>query len=300
MKSHPINMFFLGKGGVGKSTLSALSALYLAEKGNRVYLVSMDPAHNQADIFQKKISQKPMKVDNNLLISEINLNELVKNYLKQVEDNINNAYRYLTAFNLEQYTTIIKYSPGIEEYALLLGFNDIVSQFTANYFIFDMPPTALAVKFFNLPSLSMLWLEKLMQLRHEIIKKRQIITKVKFGKKETETDKVLQQLTTQKEFYNRIQNTFQNENTTFVNIVVNPDELSYSESQDIISSLRNINVKPKDIIINKFIKSEHIEKSDARFAHLPIQYFTQMNYPLIGIDTLKRCLHENYDHFSFL
>ncbi len=52
--------FHAGKGGVGKSTTSALSALHLARTGQNVLLVSLDPAHNQADIFDTDFSDKPI------------------------------------------------------------------------------------------------------------------------------------------------------------------------------------------------------------------------------------------------
>ena len=42
-------LFFMGKGGVGKSTLSTLTAIYLAKNGNKVLLTSLDPAHNLAE-----------------------------------------------------------------------------------------------------------------------------------------------------------------------------------------------------------------------------------------------------------
>jgi anion-transporting ArsA/GET3 family ATPase len=49
----PQLLFFIGKGGVGKSTTSALTSIYLASKPYKTLLVSMDPAHNQCDIFER-------------------------------------------------------------------------------------------------------------------------------------------------------------------------------------------------------------------------------------------------------
>ena len=51
-------LFFLGKGGTGKPTTSALLSLVLMEKGKKVLLASFDDAHNQSDIFETDFSDK--------------------------------------------------------------------------------------------------------------------------------------------------------------------------------------------------------------------------------------------------
>ena len=60
-------MFFLGKGGVGKSTTSSLYAVEKSLTGEKVLLASMDPAHNLGDIFEMQMSGKPKALSKNLL-----------------------------------------------------------------------------------------------------------------------------------------------------------------------------------------------------------------------------------------
>ena len=55
-------LFFVGKGGVGKSTNSSLFALKLARSGRQVLLNSIDPAHNLHDIFQLSLDAKPKRI----------------------------------------------------------------------------------------------------------------------------------------------------------------------------------------------------------------------------------------------
>jgi arsenite-transporting ATPase len=185
----------------------------------------------------------------------------------------------------------------MEEYALLLAYHDVLSQSEANLIIFDMPPTALAMRFFNLPSLSLIWLEKLVQLREEIIRKREIISKIKFGKKEIEKDKVLNQLKRQIEFYRSIQNIFKDQVQAIVNIVVNPDKLSVIESQDIISHLQKVKISPSHIILNKYSSSAKINDMGKIFADVSLHYMYQTRYPLVGITALEKYLSEYPDIF---
>src|SRR5680860_904999 len=168
--SAPKDIFYMGKGGVGKSTSTALNALYLARKGYDVVIVSLDPAHNQADIFQKPLSNRAERVAPNLRVVEVDQDYWVKRYLKGIHDQINSTYRYLTSFNLEKYFKVIKHSPGLEEHALILAFEEAKRKFAkCDFLVFDMAPTAISLKFFSLPSLSLVWIDHLAALREEVI-----------------------------------------------------------------------------------------------------------------------------------
>ena len=67
-------LFFIGKGGVGKSTVSSLYGVSLA-KLNNVLLVSLDSAHNLSDIFEENFSDKPKIITRNLSVIEVNVNK---------------------------------------------------------------------------------------------------------------------------------------------------------------------------------------------------------------------------------
>ena len=290
------NIFFMGKGGVGKSTASALNSLFLAQKGFRVLIVSLDPAHNQSDIFEKKLSDKPQKITSNLRAIEIDQDYWIKRYLKDVQKQINRAYSYLTAFNLDKYFKVVKYSPGLEEYALILVFKDILQKFRdLDFLMFDMPPTALALKFFNLPTLSLIWIEQLLVLRQEIIKKRDLITKVKYIKKEVERDKILNKINEMKQDYENLKTIFEDCDTTHINIVLNPDKLSLAESRRIFEALHDINIPCSRIINNKmFPESSCVDITEA-FPDIPLCHCPHSETPLIGLAHLERFLEENED-----
>jgi arsenite/tail-anchored protein-transporting ATPase len=283
--------FYLGKGGVGKSTSSALTAIHLAETGNDVLLVSMDPAHNLSDIFEREFSEKPFQLSETLEVKEIDINYWIKKYLSEVESQIRRTYSYLSALNLEQYFGVIKYSPGIEEYALLLAYREILNKYKEkDYIIFDMPPTALTLKFFGLPEISLLWLEKLLDLRNEIIKKREIITRVKFGDKEIERDKILNKLNQQVESYREVKEVFSDKARTKINLVMNQDKLSFSESELIVKKLNEFNLGISDLIINKYYPKFSFSHIGERFTFRQITLLPGSDIPLIGLQTLKKYL----------
>lgn len=288
------NLFFMGKGGVGKSTSAALTSVFLAQKGYRVLMVSLDPAHNQSDIFERDLSDKPMELLPGLLATEIDQEAWIRLYLKDVHNQINKTYSYLTAFNLQKYFAVIKHSPGLEEYALILAFEKLRSDFAHfDYLIFDMPPTALSLKFFTLPSLSLVWIEQLLTLRREIIQKRELITKIKLFTKEFERDKVLKKIEEQRKQYQMLRETFENIEQTHIFLVLNPDKLSHAESLRIYKVLKEINLKLSHTVYNKRPVNKACADIDPVFAGIPMLNFPYSEMPLIGIKNLQEFLKVN-------
>jgi len=288
------NMFFMGKGGVGKSTAAALNSLFLAQKGFQVLIVSLDPAHNQSDIFEKKLSDKPQEITPNLAGIEIDQDYWIRRYLKDVQNQIKRTYSYLTSFNLEKYFEVIKYSPGLEEYALILVFKDIMQKFGhLDFLMFDMPPTALGLRFFTLPTLSLIWIEQLVALRQEIIKKRDLITRVKLIKKEVETDKILNKINEMKKDYQNLKDIFEDSNQTLINIVLNPDKLSLAESTRIVEALHDINITCSQIINNKMQLYSSCDDINTTFSDIPICQCPYSETPLIGLTNLEQFLKAN-------
>ena len=294
MMEGPTNLFFMGKGGVGKSTSAALTSVFLAQKGHRVLLVSLDPAHNQSDIFEKSLSDKPSEMMPGLLAAEIDQDAWIRTYLKDVHRQIKKTYAYLTAFNLEKYFDVIKHSPGLEEYALMLAFEKIRKDYSQfDYLMFDMPPTALSLKFFSLPSLSLVWIEHLLALRQEIIEKRELITKIKLLGKEFERDKVLNKIEAQRKQYQALKETLEDTERTHVFLVLNPDKLSHAESLRIFNSLKQIHIRLHRTIYNKRPANKSCANIDPVFTGIPMLNFPYSDSPLIGISNLEDFLKTN-------
>ena len=79
-------LFFGGKGGVGKTTVSAATALAMADEGKNVLLVSTDPAHNLGHLFDRKIGPTPLKLTAGLDALELDPEQTVKQHLKEVSN----------------------------------------------------------------------------------------------------------------------------------------------------------------------------------------------------------------------
>ncbi|MEA2059118.1 MAG: TRC40/GET3/ArsA family transport-energizing ATPase [Thermodesulfobacteriota bacterium] len=248
----PKVLFFTGKGGTGKSTISALAGLTLSLDKSRVMVTSLDSAHNLSDIFKIKLSDTPMKITTTLFAREVDQNRIIKSYLKNTRDALKRTYAYLTAFNLDHYFDILKHSPGLEEYALIMAFQFSLEKFSDfDYLIFDMPPTALSLKFFNLPFLSGKWIEHLKTLRQEINEKKKIVSRIKFAGKAYTKDKILVRIEEMKAGYEKIEAFFKDHSKTSVFVVLNNNPLAAAESAKILNDLEQKEIFVKKLIWNR-------------------------------------------------
>ena len=291
--------FFIGKGGVGKSTTSAISAIHLSNNKIKTLLVSIDPAHNQRDLFAKNFSEKKTKMNDYLSVIEVDEAFWIKKYLAKVKKDVNETYTYQTAFNLDKYFNILQYSPGIEEYALLLAIENVFKKnLDAEYIIFDMPPTALTLKIFSLPLTTSVWLEELLKLRLEIYKKKEIISKIKLGKIEIETDKVKNSLDRMIIHYSILKVLFLSDKV-LINIVKNPDILSLSESIRLIEKIREFGMHINSVIINKYNPEvSHIKHET--YANEKVIFIKHNEKNLIGFDALSEFANHHKEVFNYL
>jgi arsenite-transporting ATPase len=251
-------LFFTGKGGVGKSTMSAASAWQLS-RTHRVLIVSLDPAHNLGDVFGVVLNNRKQRFTDSLYLREVNLQKLCRDYLKREINVLSGTYRYLQTINLGDYFSVLKYSPGIEEYALLTSIEDTIrTEKNFDYIVFDTPPTGLTLRFLALPRVTITWIDRLIQIRRDILEKRHTIYRIRGCLDDQETvlnykedeDDILQRLKRLKENYQMLTAVLQGKDCGIV-LVYNPDMLSLKESKRLVDGLRELNLPLRLLINNK-------------------------------------------------
>lgn len=277
-------VFFTGKGGVGKSTLSAAMAWQLSHH-HRVLIVSVDPAHNLGDVFNVSLNDTKYRYSETLFLQEVDLQKISRDYLKREIDVLSGTYRYLQTLNLDNYFSVLKYSPGIEEYALLTSIETIIRQERSfDFIIFDTPPTGLTLRFLALPRVTITWIERLIQIRRKILEKRYTIHRLR-GKHDSaetilvyreEDDDALRRLKKLNENYQTLNLVLKGDTCSII-LVCNPDLLSLKESQRLMSGLEDLSLPLRAIVDNKVTEesvdmAEYVEKQlRERVADISVQ-----------------------------
>lgn len=269
--SHAKVLFFIGKGGVGKTTCSVATAVNLAEMGYRVLLVSLDPAHNAGDAFNIKLSEQKTTILPTLDAIESDLEHQTSLYLHRTADTLKHRYRYLTVLNLDKLMDVIRYSPGIEEYATLEVLHTILAAEAASYdvIIFDTAPTGQTLRVLALPTVSILWTQKLADIRKKILNLRFAVEKIHGPQvlqvegieeplsTDAKTDEVMRELRQYRDEITHIRSVLTNPAITSVIAVLHAEDLPLLETQRAADTLKKFNIPLQLLILNKIFRLEH-------------------------------------------
>ncbi|MFD1419292.1 arsenical pump-driving ATPase [Companilactobacillus keshanensis] len=147
-------LFFTGKGGVGKTSVASATALQLVDHGFKVAMVSTDPASNLQDVFEMKLDNKLIKVDQAKGLQLANFDPVTA--ANEYKESVLNPYRgKLPDSAIKNMEEQLSGSCTVEvaafnEFANFLTDPQIDNKF--DYIIFDTAPTGHTIRMLQLPS----------------------------------------------------------------------------------------------------------------------------------------------------
>ena len=280
-------LFVLGKGGAGKSTVASLLALDLARQGRGVTLASLDDAHNLGDIFEVDCGAGPVAVGPNLSLVQVDRDREVKAFLAGQTQKIRQSHTYLSAFNLDHHFDVLKYSPGMEAHGLVEAFQRLKKE-ARDILIVDLPPTALALHFFTLPALSLVWLEQLEKLRAQIKEKKEMISRIKFPGKTVEQDKILNRIRELSRGHGELADFFRDRGQCTLVGVTNGDTLSRAETRRIMDALAAMDIPLGLQVLNHRQEGAGLFPQEA--GPSPDLVLPPSPWPLVGLSSLEKFL----------
>ncbi|WP_410753424.1 arsenite efflux transporter ATPase subunit ArsA [Citrobacter youngae] len=153
LQNIPPYLFFTGKGGVGKTSISCATAIRLAEQGKRVLLVSTDPASNVGQVFDQAIGNtiRPVTAVPGLYALEIDPQEAAQQYRSRIvdpikgllpDDVVNSISEQLSGACTTEIAAFDEFTGLLTDASLLTRFDHI---------IFDTAPTGHTIRLLQLP-----------------------------------------------------------------------------------------------------------------------------------------------------
>ncbi|MEW6714851.1 MAG: TRC40/GET3/ArsA family transport-energizing ATPase [Nitrospirota bacterium] len=140
-------IFFTGKGGVGKTTISCVTAVHTAQKGFKTLIVTTDPAAHIGEVFDVKINDEPTKITENLFAVMIDQEKAFTEYKERILDDARGKYSEDMLAAMEEELN----SPCIEEMAAFDKFIRFIESSAYDVIVFDTAPTGHTLRLLDLP-----------------------------------------------------------------------------------------------------------------------------------------------------
>ena len=167
-------IFFAGKGGVGKTSVSAATGIKASEMGHRTVVMSLDVAHSLADIFDldRELLDKnkgvPIEINKKLFIQELDIQEEIQRYWGDIHKYLSSIL-YTTGLD-EVLAEELAVLPGMEEISLLLYINQYVKKKEFDVILLDCAPTGESLRFISIPTTLEWYMNKVFKLERTVVK----------------------------------------------------------------------------------------------------------------------------------
>ncbi|ADB61865.1 arsenite-activated ATPase ArsA [Haloterrigena turkmenica DSM 5511] len=250
-------VFFGGKGGVGKTTVSCAYGLKCARDGHRTLVVSTDPAHSVTDVFDQSFDDSPRSVEgiDGLDAMQIDPEDEVTRHLDEIRQNLSEQVSASMVNEINRQLEMAHGTPGAYESALFDRFVDVMRD-ADDYdrVVFDTAPSGSTLRLLGLPDLLEEWIDRLMYKRRTSI---DLFEKAAVGNNEPrrvmDGDPVLRRLEERKAFFEFAGSALHDDAAFF--LVLNPDELSLNETRRSIDDLREKGFAVRGLVANKLTPS---------------------------------------------
>jgi arsenite-transporting ATPase len=256
---HPERRYIMfgGKGGLGKTTFSAATAYYLAKKGHKVLVFSVDPQASLSDIFEQDIFGKgAVEIMPNLYAQEIDADQHIKEYQEEIRQKIFDMYGLdEIPEEIESYIQAAAAEPAMEESAIFDQVVDIVVSAEYDYYIYDLVPLGHALYYLSMASVYDEWIDKITKLREEMEEYSKVASLIK-REEETEEDMILKELQEIKYRINTSSGILTDKEKTAFFFVIIPEEMALLDTQKAAGLFAKYQVPLSGYVVNRVIPPE--------------------------------------------
>jgi arsenite/tail-anchored protein-transporting ATPase len=300
-------LLFTGKGGVGKTTVAAATALRASEAGLRTVVVSTDPAHSLADAFDVPLGDQPTPIGPNLWGQQLNARvrfeeawDDVRAYVVGVLD-----WAGADAVEAEELAVI----PGLEEVFALADIKAFAHSDEFDVVVVDCAPTAETIRLLSLPDVLGWYMDRVFETQRRVTRL---------------TRPVVSRMTTLpiageavfgaiRRLYDRldgVRDLLADGSVTSARLVVNPERLVVAEARRTYTYLALFGYHVDAVIANRMLpaavddpwfdtwksaQSAYFEVIKEAFAPLPVLAAELAGHELIGCRELSTFAAKLYD-----
>lgn len=300
-------ILFTGKGGVGKTSVTAATAVRCSDLGYKTIVISTDPAHSLGDSFNTAIGVGPKRLRDNLFGLEIDVHEELRMNWGRIQAFLKKNLMKAAGFSdivAEEFAVF----PGMEELFSLLRLKGFYDKKEYDVALVDCSPTASTMRMLSFPDIAEWYMEKVFHIERKIMKMARPLFNPMM-QVELPSDDIYGSI---EELYKNIEGVKDilcNEKISSMRLVMNPEKMVYKESQRAYSYLNLFGFPVDAAIVNRIfptgvagtylhkwqsIQAKYLQEIEESFSPLAILRSSFKEEEVVGFQRLRDMAKELY------
>jgi arsenite-transporting ATPase len=293
-------LLYTGKGGVGKTSVAAATALRCAELGYRTVVVSTDSAHSLGDSFDTLLGPEPVRIADNLWGQELDVLDQTEQYLGSLKRYAASVFsmRGLDRIVAEEMTVL----PGLEELTSLIQVVRLYDEGKYDVIIMDCAPTGATLQLLTMPEAGRWYLERILPFEKKVFSlirpMLRALTDAPIPEKE-----IYNALESLVAHLKRMQNLLTNRAHSSARLVLSPEKMVIKETRRAYMYLSLYGYPVDALVCNRLLPPEaggdylrewhsiqqrYRQMVEESFAPLPILDVPLFDREVLGLDMLRQ------------
>ncbi len=292
-------LLFTGKGGVGKTTTAAATALACAERGQRTIVLSTDPAHSLGDALDVELGDLAVEVVPHLWGQQLDAQDRMEDAWDDIQDWLRAVFRWGGVSEIEAEELAVP--PGLDEVFALTDIKRYAASGEWDTIVVDCAPTAETIRLLSLPGILAWWMERMFPMGRRV---SGVVSPLlgQLTDLPVPDDDVFAAL---ERFYARLDGVKEllgDPEVTSARLVVNPERVVVAEARRTYTYLSLFGYAVDAVIANRLLPEEvsdpwfaawrerhldHLATIEEGFAPVPVLRAELAPHELVGVDALR-------------
>lgn len=288
-------LLFTGKGGVGKTTVAAATALRAAASGSRTLVLSTDPAHSLADVLDATIGPEPTPLGDRLDAQQIDAQQRLADHWQQIQDYLVALLRWsgLGAVEAEELAVL----PGLEEIFSLVDVCRHADSGAYDLLVVDCAPTAETLRLLSLPEVLGWYVQRLVPGDGTLSRMLRPVLGSLLGEEAGSVPLPAEETMDAAERLHRqlaaVRELLQDPETTSTRLVLHPERVVVAEARRMATSLSLFGYHIDAVVVNRVLPEAVTDPYFARWKELHATHLQAVRDGFAGVPVLAAPLFDD-------
>lgn len=292
-------LLFTGKGGVGKTSVAAATALRCADSGLRTLVLSTDSAHSLADTFDVFLDGQPRQVCDDLWAQQLDATERLEDAWGDIQDYLRDLFGWAGVATVE--AEELSMLPGLEEVFALADIKGHADSGQWDVVVVDCAPTAETIRLLSLPDILAWYMDRVFPVERRVVQTMRPLLR-HLTSMPVAGDHVFGAARRLYDGLEGVRDLLTDGERSTIRLVVNPEKVVIAEARRTATYLALFGYRVDAVVANRLLPdaitdpwfkswkeahAEHLATIEAGFAPLPVLRAELAADELVGTQRLR-------------